>query len=522
MDMDLSLLIEQLGEPGAYPEDPGSVKVVQTHISVVFLTDQWAYKIKKPLQLDFLDFSTLELRKHFCEEEVRLNRALAPWVYVGVVPICDSGGELKMEGKGDPLEWAVKMHRLPGEATLESKIGAGEEVGKIIVTLAERLVEFHRLAERSARISETAQWDTVARNVRGNFEASGQQVGDVVAGRVYERVRHLSEEGLEGFRELINGRARKDIPCSCHGDLHLDHIYYFGDREPPDDLVCVDCIEFNERFRYIDPIADLAFPYMDLIYNGRRELAYRLEKSYFEYAGSTAGRELLPFYAAYRACVRAKVEGLKRLEIEVPVDEKHRLRGAARAHWMLALDLLETPSLRPALLLVGGLPGTGKSTIASMLGRSAGFEVLRSDVLRKEIAGVAVEERGASIYSEEWNERTYGRCLEQAEKILDQGGRVVVDATFREQGRRQAFWELAKSRCVQAAFIHCTAPREELKRRLDQRRGGASDADWATYELVEKSWESMLGSEICFSLDTSRDDASDAVLGFLKRETLLE
>ena len=520
--MDLPILIEQLGDPKAYPEDPGSILVLQTHISVVFLTRKWAYKLKKPVRLDFLDFSTLDLRKHFCEEEVRLNRALAPWVYEGVVPICNSESGLKMEAEGEPLEWAVKMHRLPDEATLESRIDSGEEVADVIVALAERLARFHSLAERGGRISKTAEWETVARNVRGNFVASEHQPGDVISSQVYDRLLHLTEEGLSEFRALINERAKKEIPCSCHGDLHLDHIYYFEERKSPEDLVCVDCIEFNERFRYIDPIADLAFPCMDLMYHGRRDLAQLLEESYFKHAGSTEGRELLPFYAAYRACVRAKVEGLKLVEKEVPEEEKEKARQAARAHWFLALDLFEPPLRRPALLLVGGLPGVGKTTVARMLGERADFEVLRSDVIRKEIAGVSAQEKDAPIYSEEWNTRTYDRCLEEAQKILDQGGRVVVDGTFREQSKRLAFWELAKSRCLRTAFICCTAPRPEVKRRLDERSGDYSDADWATYELIEKNWEPLPESENHFSLDTTRDNSDTAALRFLQQIGLFE
>ncbi len=216
------------------------------------------------------------------------------------------------------------------------------------------------------------------------------------------------------------------MPRDTHGDLHLDHVYIFPERKPPADLVIIDCIEFNERFRFADPIADMAFLVMDFRFHGRRDLARAFAEEYFRASGDEEGRALLSFYSAYRAAVRGKVEGIELAEPEVDESERAALQVKARAHWLLALGELETVNRRPALVLVGGLPGTGKSTLARSLAEKAGFELIRSDVVRKELAAStdsgwtpAILHHG--IYSQEWNDRTYAECLPGPKQCCSKG-----------------------------------------------------------------------------------------------------
>jgi aminoglycoside phosphotransferase family enzyme len=339
--MDLARLLEALSRPEAYPYPVDAVTVCQTHISAVFLAGPYVYKVKKPVDLGFLNFSTPALRRHFCEEEVRLNRRLAPSVYLGVVPVTRAGETLQVEGPGEVVEWAVKMRRLPDEAALARRLEQGQCEPELIQELARRVARFHRDAASGERIAACGRFEVVAANARENFEQARPQVGVTVSPAVFDRLQRLTDETLARLRPLIEARARRGVPRDTHGDLHLEHVYVFPDQPPPDDLLLIDCIEFNERFRFADPVADMAFLVMDLKFHGRRDLADVFADSYFKAAGDEEGRALLPFYTAYRAAVRGKVEGMELREAEVPETERRDALDRARAHWLLALGELE-------------------------------------------------------------------------------------------------------------------------------------------------------------------------------------
>lgn len=495
MATDLATLIEALSHPDAYPYPAGEVEVLQTHISVVFLAGPHAYKIKKPVKLDFVDFSTLEKRRHFCEQEVRLNRRLAADVYLGVVPVVWSGDRVRMEGQGEVVDWAVKMERLSGEATLERWLERGQVSKDLIEKLARKIAAFHQSAEGGPMISDFGKFEVVAGNARDNFTQSALQVGATLSRPVFERLKELTERTLSRLRDTIEARAGRGMPRDTHGDLHLEHVYFFPERDP-DGLVIIDCIEFNDRFRFADPVADMAFLVMDLQFHGRRDLADAFQDAYFRASGDEEGRVLVPFYTAYRAAVRGKVEGLKSMEPEVPEDERTHALTSSRAHWLLALGGLEAPGRRPCLVLIGGLPGTGKSTLARKLAEAASFEIIRTDMVRKELAGVTHLDRtdhsfGQGLYSAAWTEKTYAECLHRAEALLFDGRRVIVDASFVEEKRRRTFLQSAARLGVPSIFLMCKAGADIVRARLGNRRHDASDADWAIYEQAAGRWQEL-------------------------------
>jgi aminoglycoside phosphotransferase family enzyme/predicted kinase len=484
-------LIAALADPAAYPHPAGTVEVHQTHISVVFLAGDFAYKIKKPVSLGFLDFSTLERRKHFCAEEVRLNRRLAPHVYLGMVPITSASDRLCVGGAGPVVEWAVQMKRLPATATLESRLIRGELQPETLRTLAQRLAAFYRQADHNEEITSFGRFDIVAANLRENFQQTAPHIGMTVEAGVHERVRTLTEQHLHAQRPLMEARAAQGVPRDTHGDLHLDHVYLFPDVPPPGDLLMIDCIEFAERLRYADPVADMAFLAMDLAFHGRRDLAQIFTDAYFEAAQDDGGRMLLPLYTAYRAVVRAKVEAMELSEREIDTRERMAAQARAGAHWLLALGELEAPQHRPALVMLGGLPGTGKSTLAQALGRAANFQLLRSDVIRKELAGpgASSKELGKGIYDASWNERTYAEMLHRADECWRHGGRVLIDAGFRAESQREQFLHAALRWCVPAVFLHCQAHAAVVRARLQARHGDASDADWHIHQALAQTWQ---------------------------------
>jgi aminoglycoside phosphotransferase family enzyme/predicted kinase len=487
--MDVARLIEALSRSAAYPYPVDHVEVRQTHISAVFLADPFVYKVKKPVNLGFLDFSTLEKRHHFCQEEVRLNARLAPEAYVGVVPVVKAAHGPCFEAEGPAIEWAVKMQRLPDDVTFLERLRRGALKTELAETLAGRIAGFHRRAEGGARIAEFGRFEAIRRVIQDIYSQSEAHVGVTVGAAVFGRLRSLAEGELNRLRWLIDDRAARGVPRDCHGDLHLDHVYYFEDRQPPRDLVIIDCIEFNERFRFGDPVADMAFPAMDFAFYGRRDLARTFAEAYFRASGDDAGRALLPMYVAYRATVRGSVEGMLVGETEVSEAERAAARTRARAHWLLALGELEQPGRRPGLVLVTGLPGTGKSSLARKLSEAGHFRVIRSDVVRKELAGSPDASLPESFYTAEWNARIYAECLRRAEALLFEGERVLVDANFREERERSRFLKCARGYGVIGCLLLCKTAPATVRRRLQERSGDASDADWSVYQKVAQEWE---------------------------------
>ncbi|MDR3637075.1 MAG: AAA family ATPase [Isosphaeraceae bacterium] len=490
--MGLADLVCALSEPSAYPHHVDNVDVHQTHISVVFLAGSYAYKVKKPLSLGFLDYSTLERRRGFCEQETILNRRLAPEVYLGVVPVTREPDGLRVEGQGPVVEWAVKMVRLPADATLEARLRRGLLGPEHVELLARRIAAFHADAATNAEITAAGRFGVVADNARQNFAHAAAAVSRAV----FERARDRTERCLDSLRPLIEARAERGVPRDGHGDLRLDHVYFFPDRPPPADLVIVDSIEFNARFRHADPVADMAFLDMDLVFHGRRDLARIFSNTYFLASGDAEGRSLLPFYRSYRAAVRGKVEGIESLEPEVPDAARSSALVHARAHWLLALGEVEEPARRPCLVLVGGLPGSGKSTLARGLAGSAGFEVIRTDVVRKELAaraGLAVTPASfeEGIYTPEWTEWTYAECLQRADALLFDGRRVLIDATFGREASRRLFLDAAVRWGVPGLLLLCKADQTLTLARLERRRGDASDADGVIYEQAARRWEDL-------------------------------
>lgn len=491
-DSQLDSILSALSDAEAFPHPAPAIEVVHTHASAVILAGEHVYKLKKPVDFGFLDYSTLEKRRAMCTAEVELNRRLAPGVYLGVVPITLEAGRITLGGGGEPIEYAVHMRRLAEQATLAALVERGPLAPALVEELGRRIARFHAEARGGPEIARWASFERVRTNCRDNLTYLEQLAGVLAPQVELLRLSIALEAELESQRARIEARAAAGVARETHGDLRLEHVYALA----PGELAIVDCIEFAERYRHADPVSDIAFLAMDLESRGAWRESARLLEAYFAESRDEDGRALVPLYLAYRSTVRAKVRAMQALGPEVPLPARERALQLARAHVQLAVGDLSQPGERPCLVLVGGLPGTGKSVLARGLSRSGRFSWLRADAVRKELAGMDPSSSGqaairAGIYTPEWNEHTYGECLVRAKNLLFAGRRVLVDASFKERRRRESFLDAARDWGVPAHILVCTSPAEVARERLGARRGDPSDANWTVYEHVRDTWEPL-------------------------------
>lgn len=493
--------------PEMYAHRPAGVELVQTHISYVFLAGDEVYKVKKPVRFSFLDFSTLERRRYFCHEEVRLNRRLAPDVYLGVVAICSQGSEYRLGSEGDAaaVEYAVRMRRLPADRTLDRLLEAGAVTPPMLDQLARRLVDFHRCADAGPAVTANGDIAAIAAVLDDNFTGMRPFRNVTIAAADDDVIQQFSHNFLRREEALFRRRQAQSRIRECHGDLHSEHICFDG--EP----VIFDCIEFNPKFRYCDVASEIAFVAMDLDYHERSDLAGHLITAYARCADDPELTRLAPFYQCYRAYVRGKVDSLTSAEEEVAAGERERARLGAQRHFALAYRY--TWAYTPALVVIAGLSGTGKSAIAAALRARTGFIHLNSDVVRKRLAGLPPDARASvayesALYSRAHSARTYATLMTEAAEHLARGAGVILDATFQRCADRNAARAVARQRNAPVLLVECRCSEDEVRRRLRQRRdaAGPSDADWAVYLEQRRHYEPIAADEHAdwLTLDTAR------------------
>lgn len=461
-------VIKALLNPHVYPYQPYGVKLIQTHISYIFLTGSYVFKVKKPVDLGFLDFTTLDKRYLYCKEEIRLNRRLSPEIYMDVVEIKKDGDQFNIGGSGELIEVAVKMRELPQEKTLARLLEKGQVTEDMIDDLARVMADFHQGAESSPRISEFGEVERVFFGIEENFKQTEKYIGITLSHEKYHALKEYSYKFLEGNTDLFQKRIEDGKIRDCHGDFHCENVYFV------DKIYVLDCIEFNERFRYIDTACDMAFLIMDLDYRGYSEFSNRLLNTYLQFTGDYGLVSVLNFYKIYRAYVRGKVGSFK-LDMEGP-SEKQRaaIKREAKKYFDLAYQYVKKKE-GPFLLTTTGVMGSGKTYVSQRLASRIDAVIIHSDAMRKKLACLSPTEHryepyGKGIYSEAFTRKVYDQLLKEAKDILNSGKPVILDGSFSKKWQRDIVIDFAKSSRYPYLFIHCSSDDTVIKRRLSKRK----------------------------------------------------
>ncbi len=470
-------VIRFLKSPSSYSHEVTGVHFIETHISWVFIASPFVFKVKRPVNLGFADFSTLKKRRYFCERELELNRRLCPEVYLKVVPICARNGGFSFEQKGTVVEYALKMKELPKGWFLRELLAKGLVGETEIKRVIERLRQFYAAQTPRPEIEEWGTPQKLKISTDENFAQVEPFMGTTITPVAFEAIRHFTNEFYAQNEQLFHERIAQHRILDCHGDLHLDHIHI-----TPDAVTIFDCIEFNDRFRFIDIASDLAFLAMDFDFERQHKLGALFLRRAAQALRDPGILELADFYKCYRAFVRGKVESLQRNS------EEHA--QSARRYFQLALRYATVGS-EPLVLVVMGRVASGKTTVARQLGGELDWPVFSSDAIRKTFAGIPLTSRTApelrgKVYSETMSGQTYASLLENALAALETHGGVILDATFSSRARRDTLRAECATAGVRLRLIELRAEREEVEKRLRTRDEHATEISDARLEDLKK------------------------------------
>ena len=487
---ELPPMIQTLLEPGVYPEPTDNVELVQTQMSFVLLAGGYVYKTKKPVNLGYLDYTTLDKRRFYCQREVELNRRLCPDTYLGVVTINNHQGCYAISGEGEVVEYAVKMRRLPQELMMDVLLAENKVSPEMIVRLAKKVATFHKQAETGGEINKFGGLETIVHNTEENFSQTEKYFGRAISSRQYQKIREYTRSFIKDNAALFQKRVKEGYIRNCHGDLHTAHICFKNG-------ICIyDCIEFNDRFRYGDVASEVAFLAMDLDRHGRADLSCSFVDSYIASSRDEGLKKLLKFYKCYRAYIRGKVACFKLDDPYISDEERAKTLEDATGYFDLAYSYTVP---KPILFITSGLVGSGKSVLAQALAGRLGLVVISSDVTRKRLASIPetehrFEEFDAGIYSPEFSRKTYDTMFAEARSILSEGDSVIVDAAFMKAEERLRAKQLADETRARFFVLECNLEEELARRRLTERleQGSVSDGRWEIYQVQKEKFEPVV------------------------------
>ena len=506
-----------LRDPSIYGDSAGEVEVIETHISYVYLAGPYAYKIKKAVDLGFLDFRTLQARRFYCDEELRLNRRLAPALYLEVIAITGSHDRPILGGEGTPIEYAVKMHRFRQDQLLDRLLQDGGLTVSYVDQLAVQMSKFHGSAPAAALDSLFGTACSIEQLALDNFTQIRAAVGSSISTSDLDAVETWTRSQCAALAEIFGQRKAGGFVRECHGDFHLGNIALVKNA-----VTVFDCIEFNARLRWIDVMSEVAFLVMDLRAGNRRELAQRFLNRYLEITGDYGGLSVLRFYVVYRAMVRAKVHCLRASQSGIGAEATINVLAGYDKYIRLAKD--QIGSARAAVMITHGLSGSGKTTLSQSLLEPLGAIRIRSDVERKRLHGLhAMDSSGAEIgrglYTFDATVLTYQRLADLAKMTVRAGYPAIVDATFLKRSQRDAFSQLAQELQVPFFILHVAASEGVMRARIverEQQRNDASEAGIEVFEHQLATQEPLQPDELAVTStmeSTAQPDLNSARIG---------